>query len=128
MQQVLSRTLGLHITVKVRAEPGLPLITVDPGQLHTALLNLAINASYAMSTGGTLTMDAQTHGGGNREFVIITITDTGVGMDAVTLDQAFEPFFSTKGPNGSGLGLSMVQGFAEQSGGAVHITRHRNQS
>jgi CheY-like chemotaxis protein len=93
---------------------------VDPGQLQTALLNLAINASHAMPQGGALSIDVcgpQT----DDPWVVLTVTDAGVGMDAATLAQATEPFFTTKGPNGTGLGLSMVQGFVAQSGGKMRI-------
>ncbi|MDQ2742971.1 MAG: PAS domain S-box protein [Chloroflexota bacterium] len=120
MQRLLTRTLGPHISINVQVEQALPLVRVDPGQLQTALLNLAINGSHAMPRGGTLSLDAHedSHGG---ERVVIAVVDTGVGMDETTLAQAFEPFFTTKGLDGTGLGLSMVQGFAEQSGGEVRI-------
>jgi len=120
MERLLSRTLGLHIVVRSRIEPHLPRVFVDPGQLQTALLNFAFNGAHAMPTGGTLLLEGyvDSDDGG---CVVIAVTDTGVGMDEATLAQAFEPFFSTKGLEGSGLGLSMVQGFAEQSGGTVRI-------
>lgn len=121
MQRLLSRTLGLHIMVKVRADQVLPHIHVDPGQLQTALLNLAINAAHAMPRGGTLTLEARKGSEAGQRYAVVAVTDTGVGMDEATLAQAFEPFFTTKGLDGSGLGLSMVQGFVEQSGGEVHI-------
>jgi signal transduction histidine kinase/ActR/RegA family two-component response regulator len=120
MQQMLSRTLGLHIAVEVRVDQALPRILVDLGQLQTALLNLAINALHAMPKGGPLLLHARVESG-NRKHVVIAVADTGVGMDQATLGQAFEPFFTTKGLGGSGLGLSMVQGFVRQSGGEVHI-------
>jgi len=121
MQRLLARTLGPHIAVKVRTGRATPPVQVDPGQLQTALLNLAINAAHAMPRGGTLLLDAR---GGSRDGgqrVVIAVTDTGAGMDAATLAQVFEPFFTTKGLDGTGLGLSMVQGFAVQSGGEVRI-------
>jgi signal transduction histidine kinase/ActR/RegA family two-component response regulator len=120
MQVLLSRTLGGHVTVSVRMDPVLPLILVDLGQLQTALLNLAINAAHAMPKGGPLLLDARVPSGDGKH-VVLTVADTGVGMEKETLAQAFEPFFTTKGVGGSGLGLSMVQGFAKQSGGEVHI-------
>ena len=112
--------LGPHIMINIQAVDALPRVNVDLVQLQTALLNLAINASHAMPGGGTLTLSAHVdreHG----ERVVIAVTDTGTGMDEQTLAQAFEPFFTTKGLDGSGLGLSMVQGFAEQSRGSAHI-------
>jgi signal transduction histidine kinase len=121
LHQLLSRTLGPHIVIKVQADQALPRIYVDPGQLQTALLNMAINASHAMPGGGTLTLEAREDSEAREWYVVISVSDTGVGMDEATLAQAFEPFFTTKGLEGSGLGLSMVQGFAEQSGGEVRI-------
>lgn len=120
MEHLLSRTLGANIVVKHKIEQQLPPIFVDPGQLQTALLNFSFNATYAMPSGGTLLLHAYRDSDDGR-YVVIAVTDTGVGMDAATLAQAFEPFFTTKGLQGSGLGLSMVQGFAEQSGGSVHV-------
>jgi signal transduction histidine kinase len=120
MERLLSRTLGTDIVVKSKIEKHLPHVFVDPGQLQTALLNFAFNAAYAMPAGGMLLLEGYT-GGDKDRCVVIAVTDTGVGMDEATLAQAFEPFFTTKGLEGSGLGLSMVQGFAEQSGGSVAV-------
>ena len=120
MEQLLSRTLGTEIAVKSKIEQHVPSVFVDPGQLQTALLNFAFNAAYAMPAGGTLLLEGY-KGGDDDEGVVIAVTDTGAGMDQATLAQAFDPFFTTKGLEGSGLGLSMVQGFAEQSGGSVRV-------
>jgi signal transduction histidine kinase/DNA-binding response OmpR family regulator len=126
MRKLLTRTLGPHIAVEVPApaEAGTPLVHVDPSQLQTALLNLAINAAHAMAGGGTLRLEAHLAHDGQR--VVVAVSDTGTGMDEATLAQAFEPFFTTKGREGTGLGLSMVQGFAEQSGGEVRIASAPN--
>jgi PAS domain S-box-containing protein len=121
IQNLLGRTLGPHIAVTVHVD-GSPVMFVDPGQLQTALLNLAINASHAMPRGGTLSMAAGEVIEDEEPWTVITITDTGQGMDEATLARAVEPFFTTKGIGGSGLGLSMVHGFAEQSGGRLNIT------
>lgn len=120
MRKLLARTLGPHIAVEALVDRATPPVQVDPGQLETALLNLAINASHAMPKGGTLSLEAH-EDSQDRGRIIIAVTDTGMGMDEATLAQAFEPFFTTKGLDGTGLGLSMVQGFAEQSGGKVSI-------
>jgi signal transduction histidine kinase/CheY-like chemotaxis protein len=124
MELLLSRTLGQHITIKVRIDRVLARIHVDPNELQTALLNLAINASHAMPERGLLSLDARMDSDGS-ERVVITVSDTGTGMDEATLAQAFEPFFTTKGNAGTGLGLPMVQGFAEQSGGELRIESAR---
>ena len=117
---LLARTLGPQTTILVRVD-GIPCVLADPGQLQTALLNLAINASHAMPQGGVLSLNARTETDAGREWVLLAVTDTGVGMDEATLAQAADPFFSTKGLDGTGLGLSMVQGFAEQSGGEFRM-------
>ena len=121
MEKLLARTLGPHIRIKVNADRTASVLA-DPGQLQTALLNLAINASHAMPLGGVLTMEAREESEAGQLWVALSVTDTGTGMDEATLARAVEPFFTTKGLNGTGLGLSMVQGFAEQSGGRFHIS------
>jgi CheY-like chemotaxis protein/two-component sensor histidine kinase len=118
---LLGSTLGHRIALDIRSE-GMPFLLADPGQLETALLNIAINAAQAMPQGGSLTIEAHEESADGQSWAMITLTDTGVGMDEATLAQAVEPFFTTKGPEGGGLGLSMVQGFAEQSGGTLRLT------
>jgi signal transduction histidine kinase len=129
--QILKQTIGPKVHLLTRAGPGLRPAWVDPNQLELAILNLALNARDAMPTGGRLqiccenrrveTGNAPSHLA-TGDFVVVTVSDTGSGMNEATLAHAFEPFFTTKEPGqGSGLGLSMVQGFAAQSGGAVQI-------
>jgi PAS domain S-box-containing protein len=120
MQKLLVRTLGPHITVTVGTAKA-PCTLADPGQLQTALLNLAINAAHAMPHGGTLAIEARRQSAGGQGWACVTVADSGTGMDAATLAQAVDPFFTTKGLDGTGLGLSMVQGFAEQSGGRLQL-------
>ena len=126
---ILSRTLGETITVEVEFDglAALPHVFVDPGELDTAILNLALNARDAMPRGGTLHLSLREQAIGNAEssvdlapgsYVVITVRDTGLGMSPEVLARAFEPFFTTKEiGRGSGLGLSMVYGFVKQSGG-----------
>ena len=121
IKHMLSCTLDTRIDIEVRVDPVMPRIRADAGQLQTALLNLSINASQAMPHGGTLSLEGRRCTGPDRGCVIIAVADTGIGMDTATLAQAVEPFFTTKGVNGTGLGLSMVHGFAEQSGGVMRI-------
>ena len=102
-------------------------VLADHAQLEAALINLAVNARDAMALGGCLRIsaydaDADPAIVSPGRYTVISVADTGSGMDAATLAQAWEPFFSTKGTKGTGLGLSMVHGFAQQSGGQAHIT------
>jgi PAS domain S-box-containing protein len=120
MQVLLERTLGPHIRVVVDINGPIPAIQVDPTHLQTALLNLGINSGHAMPRGGTLTLQVSIQYAPDP-MVVLAVTDTGIGMDATTLAQATEPFFTTKGVEGTGLGLSMVNGFAHQSGGEMRI-------
>ena len=122
MQDLLQRSLGADIRNEFRFQPGLWPIDVDPGQLELAILNLAINARDAMPGGGVLTIEANNDAGEAGDRVRIGVRDSGTGMAQDVQARAFEPFYSTKGPGrGTGLGLSQVHGFAEQSGGSVAI-------
>ncbi len=120
-QARMARSVGPDIVVEMSVAADTPPVFVDQGQLRTALLNLGINAAHAMPQGGTLTVAARAGTDGDADRVIISLTDTGSGMDEATLANATDPFFSTKGLAGSGLGLSMVKGFVEQSGGDLRI-------
>ena len=129
MQDLIQRTIGPHINVKVETAPQLAAARVDPGQLELAILNLAVNARDAMSGGGDLrvildeaAVSARTDGLDAGRYIRLAVQDSGVGMDELTLTRAIEPFFTTKGQGeGTGLGLSMVHGLAAQSGGALKI-------
>jgi PAS domain S-box-containing protein len=133
MEDLLGRTLGETIEIKNRIPSRLWRANADPGQVEDALLNLAFNARDAMPDGGTLTISCsnetlnevhshfypETSPG---EYCVLTVSDTGTGMDEATKARIFEPFFTTKDVGkGSGLGLSMVYGFAKQSGGHVGV-------
>ncbi|MBV8651643.1 MAG: response regulator, partial [Alphaproteobacteria bacterium] len=131
MVDLLRRSLGATVEIETRLAGGLPMIMVDPGQVENALLNLAVNARDAMPHGGRLIIEtssaevdadfAAIHSEiALGKYVTLAVTDTGTGMTPEVRQRAFEPFFTTKGPGtGSGLGLSMVYGFAKQSGGHV---------
>ena len=129
--RLLQRTLGQGIDMVTRLDAKAAVISVDRNQMANALLNLALNARDAMPDGGQLTIGTRCQPvnaaeGSPRsptgEEVCITISDTGVGMTDDVRSRAFEPFFTTKADGlGSGLGLSMVQGFVEQSGGRIDI-------
>jgi signal transduction histidine kinase/CheY-like chemotaxis protein len=124
MADLLRRSLGQQIRIETRSSLGLPPALVDPHQLEMAILNLAVNARDAMPEGGllTVTLDERRIDDGHTlppgHYVSVAMSDTGTGMDPETLGRATEPFFTTKGiGKGTGLGLPMVYGFAEQSGG-----------
>jgi len=125
---MLKRTLGDTIHLQTRCAPGMPHIFVDPGQLDAALVNLAINARDAMPRGGVLSISVGLRNEADEKdrlpgtYVVLTVSDTGIGMAPEVLARAFEPFFTTKEQNkGTGLGLSMVYGFVSQSGGHLGI-------
>jgi signal transduction histidine kinase len=127
--ELLRRSIGPNIEVRVAFSHDLPAIRVDPNQLELALLNLALNARDAMPDGGRLTIDARLEtaptavtGLSPGDFVCIAVQDSGSGMDEATLKRAAEPFYTTKGVGkGTGLGLSTVHGLAAQSGGAMRL-------
>jgi signal transduction histidine kinase len=120
-RDMLSHTLNPRIRLETSIGKDLPPILADATHLHTALLNLAINARDAMPSGGDLRIEAVGPEGADSNLAVIRVTDTGNGMAPDVLARACEPFFSTKGLNGTGLGLSMVHGFAKQSGGDLRI-------
>ncbi len=135
LAQMLTRLIGEDIQLVIAAppEPAADKVLIDPGQLEQLLLNLAVNARDAMPTGGTLTIAtrvtavdaafAASHPGMSAGLhVVLTVTDTGVGMTADTLGHLFEPFFTTKRPgSGTGLGLAMVYGIVRQCGGGIVV-------
>ena len=133
MSEILHRSLGETIAVETVRGAGLWTVEADPNELEAAILNLAVNARDAMPEGGCLTLETanihidDAYVSVNAEvltgqYVGISVSDTGKGMDNETIARAFEPFFTTKPPGqGTGLGLSQVYGFAKQSGGHVKI-------
>jgi CheY-like chemotaxis protein len=128
---MLRRTLGERITIETNLAADIGFISADPGELDNALLNLAVNARDAMPHGGKILIETanvddgpchKTWGGGDLPHVLIAVRDNGVGMDQETIAKAFDPFFTTKEiGHGTGLGLSQVHGFVQQSGGQVLI-------
>lgn len=128
MLGLITRSIGPTIKVVTQFPNRLPSVHVDKNQLEMALLNLAVNARDAMPRGGSITICARgkavtaqnTERLNTGNYVCLSFTDTGEGMDELTLAQAIEPFFTTKGVGkGTGLGLPMVHGMAEQSGGRL---------
>jgi signal transduction histidine kinase/CheY-like chemotaxis protein len=139
MSDLLHRTLGEMIAVETVRGAGVWRVEIDPTGLEAAILNLAVNARDAMPEGGRLTIETanahldeayvRTHNEVTPgQYVVISISDTGIGMDEATVAQAFEPFFTTKPVGqGTGLGLSQVYGFVKQSGGHLKIYSERGE-
>jgi PAS domain S-box-containing protein len=133
MSDLLTRTLGERINVESVLSGGLWQVLADPNQTENAVLNLAVNARDAMPDGGKLTIETaniqldEAYAHANAEvtaghYVMLAVSDTGIGMTANVLEKAFEPFFTTKKlGEGTGLGLSQVYGFVKQSGGHTKI-------
>ncbi|MDQ2780410.1 MAG: PAS domain-containing protein, partial [Pseudomonadota bacterium] len=132
MEELIGRTVGPSIELEVVHGPGLWPSLIDANQLELAVLNLAINARDAMPEGGKLGirtenrwMDLRAAAECGLEpgpYVAVSVSDTGTGMSPDVVSRAFDPFFTTKPIGmGTGLGLSMIHGFARQSGGSVHI-------
>ena len=132
MQRLLRRLIGEHIALFVRVEQPLWTVRMDASQLEQLLMNLAANARDAMPHGGELRIDVQNYlhdpgsptgrfQTGPGEYVRIRVADTGHGMDAATQQRVFEPFFSTKGDGGTGLGLATCFAIVKQHEGAIHV-------
>ncbi len=133
MSELLRRTLGEQVAIETVLAGGLWRVLVDPNQLEVSILNLAVNARDAMPGGGKLTIETanamldETYAATQTEvvpgqYVVISITDSGIGMSREVQARAFEPFYTTKDiGHGTGLGLSQVYGFVKQSGGHVKL-------
>lgn len=133
MEKLLQRLIGVNITIRTLLTEDLRLVNADPGQLEQIVMNLCINARDAMTNGGNLTIETAnvTLGQSYVEthpritpgpYVMLSVTDTGAGMDEATMAHVFEPFFTTKTMSeGTGLGLSTVYGIVNQSGGSVEV-------
>jgi len=129
---MLARTVGATVDIEIVGAVGLWPTEIDAGQLENAILNLCINGRDAMPDGGRLTIEtankwfddraAQDHELPPGQYISVCVTDSGTGMPPAVIKRVFEPFFTTKPiGQGTGLGLSMIYGFARQSGGHVRI-------
>jgi PAS domain S-box-containing protein len=138
IDDVIQRLIGENIRVVNKLDPALGCVKADATQVEQVILNLAVNARDAMPQGGTLTIETsnvEVEGTATRDrgvkkgrYVLLSVRDTGTGMDQATLARIFEPFFTTKEPGkGTGLGLSTVYGIVEQSGGQISVTSELGQ-
>ena len=134
MSELVQRSIGPTVQIETHFPLRLACALADAGQLELAILNLIVNARDALSEGGTVAVAARQetvrHSNGLQpgEYVCLSVTDTGDGMDEETVARAVEPFFTTKGVGkGTGLGLSMIHGFAEQSGGRLVIKSRKGE-
>ncbi|HLJ15287.1 MAG TPA: ATP-binding protein [Bryobacteraceae bacterium] len=133
MGMMLKRLIGMHIELSTSLEPELALVKAEQSQIEQVIVNLAVNARDAMPDGGKLSIETSNLQVDEKlassftflqpgSYVLLTVRDTGVGMDSETRRHIFEPFFTTKGPGkGTGLGLATVYGVVKQSGGGVTV-------
>ncbi|MCP4579070.1 MAG: PAS domain S-box protein [Deltaproteobacteria bacterium] len=131
-EKLLRRTIREDIEIEIIPAPGIGIVKADVGQIEQVVMNLSVNAQDAMSDGGRLTLkttmveigedDAAVHPGTQTgRYVMLSVNDTGGGMDEETLEHIFEPFFSTKGEEGTGLGLATVYGIIQQHNGNIRV-------
>jgi len=128
---LLAKTLTVQVELKQQLDSDLWVVKLDKGDLEDAVINMSINAMHAMPQGGILKMqtsnvhleqeEARSISVSAGDFVKLTLVDSGVGMDELTASRVFEPFFSTKGEHGTGLGLSQVYGFVKRSNGSITL-------
>jgi CheY-like chemotaxis protein len=133
INKMLARLIGENIEIFAKLDSELGQISADPGQIEQVMVNLVVNARDAMPNGGKLTIETsnvsiddeyskQHHLIKPGNFVLLSIVDTGIGMDKTTLSKIFEPFFTTKETGrGTGLGLAAVDGIVKQSGGEICV-------
>ncbi len=135
MHDLLFRTLGSGIEIKLDLDLCISPVMADVGQMQQVILNLAVNARDAMVHGGTLSFitgntaldgSAASHGLPAGDYVLLEVRDTGVGLAPGTRERIFEPFFTTK-PSGTGFGLAMVRHIVQQNGGAIEVESERGQ-
>jgi signal transduction histidine kinase len=123
---LLRGTAGSRVRFETRTPRNISLVLVDPIQLERAVMNLVVNARDAMPAGGVVTVELREETVGQEPdrqstFVVLEVSDTGVGMDTETRERMFEAFFSTKGSQGRGLGMSIVNQIITMAGGFIQV-------
>ena len=132
LEKLLRRTIREDIEIKVDLSPDIPVVMADIGQIEQVIMNLAVNSADAMPDGGCFCIETASvyldecyasscDGVSPGPYIMIAVSDTGIGMDDNIKDHLFEPFFSTKGDQGTGLGLAMVYGIVKQHGGDICV-------
>ena len=133
LMKLVSKVVGEHIEIRTYLGKNLPVVRADVGQVEQVVMNLILNARDAMPSGGQLTIETELANLDDDyvryhpymsvgSYVLLTVSDTGIGMDANTQERVFEPFFTTKAPDkGSGLGLAMVYGIVKHHNGFIHL-------
>jgi signal transduction histidine kinase/ActR/RegA family two-component response regulator len=137
LKRLLSETFPKTIDIALRLDPRLPLITADPNQIDQVLLNIALNGRDAMPEGGRLLLttaiisgaelQARFHDAKAEQYALVCVADTGLGMDEAVKNRIFEPFFSTKQDQGTGLGLSVAYGIIAHHRGFIDVTSRPNE-
>lgn len=134
LSKFLRKVIGEHIEVKTSLREDLPSVFADPGQMEQVLMNLCLNARDAMPSGGQLIIRTDVTTVDEEyvkvypyvkegRYVLLTVTDDGIGMNEKTIERIFEPFYTTKGPEkGTGLGLAVVYGIVKQHNGFIHVS------
>lgn len=121
IESVLTDAVGSGIAVRVAMSASPAIVAVDRTALENVLINLAVNARHAMDGIGTLCVGFADHRIAGRRMIGMTVTDTGCGMSRTVIDRMFDPYYTTKGNAGSGLGLATVKRFAESCGGSIKV-------
>ena len=127
VRELLHQVLGVGVTLELQLDAAPPTIVADPNRIEQAVLNLVVNARDAMPAGGRVTIATHTEPAPSHALVL-SVADTGAGMDIATRSRIFEPFFTTKPPGfGTGLGLSTTDDIVRAAGGVIEVDSERGQ-
>ncbi len=132
IHKILCRLIGEHITLTTQLSPDISMVLADPSQVEQIIMNLVINARDAMERGGVITIKTvnqtidstyvrKNRGATEGDYIVISVRDTGMGMNEEVITRIFEPFFTTKAESGTGLGLATVYGIVKQNNGYIQV-------